>query len=208
MFGLLSVAGSSAATAYDGYDHVVDVVDAGADDTGPIDRSQRSIRLETGTDILVRGAEVTITSPQSTSHALSVLDFCERARIQDVDIRIEGDDTNHGIVVSPQAGEVDITDTEIVHETAGGYSLWIRESDSREQVLVSRVAVRGRAGAASGFRDRHPLRAEQLPVYRYRRRSAGMRRRRAKRARADWHRLDGVPGLAHGKPVPVHRSRH
>lgn len=123
------------------------------DETGPHDRSQRPIRLETGTDLLVSDAEISITSPQPTSHALSVLNSCESARIEDVDIEIEGDAVNHGIVISPEAGETEVFDTSVTHETAGGYPFWIRGSDSRDRVLAARLRIDGEAGDAAGFRE-------------------------------------------------------
>ncbi|AGB39594.1 twin-arginine translocation signal domain-containing protein [Natronococcus occultus] len=123
------------------------------DETGPHDRSQRPIRLETGEDLLVSDAEITITSPQPTSHALSVLNTCESAHIEDVDVDIEGEAVNHGIVISPRAGETTIRETTITHETAGGYPVWIRGADSRDRVLAEGLRVAGAAGDTAGFRS-------------------------------------------------------
>ncbi|QFU84171.1 twin-arginine translocation signal domain-containing protein [Natronorubrum aibiense] len=123
------------------------------DDTRSDDRSQRGIRIENGRNIEIYGAAVENTSPKPTSHAISVMNTCESARIDNTRIRLEGSAVNHGIVCSPECGATTIVDTEITHETAGGYSLWIRNSDRTEQVLAENLTITGRAGDASGFRD-------------------------------------------------------
>ncbi|WP_245852880.1 right-handed parallel beta-helix repeat-containing protein [Natrinema ejinorense] len=123
------------------------------DSTRPEDESQRGIRIENGRNIDVYGAAVEITSPKPTSHAISVMNTCESARIENTRLQITGGEVNHGIVLSPECGEATIVDTEITHETAGGYPLWIRDSDSAGQVLCEHLTISGRAGDASGFRD-------------------------------------------------------
>ncbi|TYL39514.1 hypothetical protein CV102_04250 [Natronococcus pandeyae] len=123
------------------------------DETGPHDRSQRGVRIESGDDLLISGADITITSPQPTSHAVSVMNSCKSSTIEDTSIEISGDRVNHGIVVSPEAGETEIHRTDVVHEAAGGYPLWIREGDKRDRVLASELSVSGSAGDKHGFRD-------------------------------------------------------
>lgn len=123
------------------------------DETGPYDRSQRGIRVEKGRKLQVSGAHISVTSPQPTSHALSVMNSCESVHIEDTSINITGDKVNHGIVVSPKTGETTIVETDITHETAGGYPLWILDSDRQEQILAELLTVSGRSGAAHGFRD-------------------------------------------------------
>ena len=124
------------------------------DRTRSYDNSQRGIRLENGDDIHVDDVEVTISSPQPTSHAISVMNTCQRSRIEDATIEIRGDDVNHGIVVSPEAGYSHIVNSEIVHDAAGGYPLWIRDTDKQDRVLVELLDVSGDAGVTSaGFRD-------------------------------------------------------
>ncbi|WP_238709401.1 right-handed parallel beta-helix repeat-containing protein [Natronorubrum halophilum] len=122
-------------------------------DTRPEDRSQRGIRIENGRNIEIYGAAIEITSPKPTSHAISAMNTCESARIDNTRIRMSGSDVNHGIVVSPDCGETVIVDTSITHETAGGYPVWIRDSDRPEQVLAENLTISGRAGEAGGFRD-------------------------------------------------------
>lgn len=123
------------------------------DETRPEDSLQRGIRLENGTDMKVVGAAVTITSPMPTSRAISVMNSCESVLVERSSIEIEGEKINHGIVVSPYAGEILIEETEITHEAAGGYPIWIRETDSRDRVHLRSVSISGAAGDASGFRD-------------------------------------------------------
>ncbi|RZH68620.1 right-handed parallel beta-helix repeat-containing protein [Natrinema altunense] len=123
------------------------------DATRPEDVSQRGIRIENGRNIEIYGAAVEITAPKPTSHAISVMNTCDSARIDTTRLQLQGPDVNHGIVISPECGEATIVDTEITHETAGGYPLWIRDSDSAGQVLAEHLTISGRAGDASGFRD-------------------------------------------------------
>ena len=123
------------------------------DETRPEDRSQRGIRIENSREIEIHGALVDISSPMPTSHAISVMNSCRSARIENTEIRIRGDEVNHGIVLSPECGETTVVDTSIVHETAGGYPLWIRDSDQSERVLAEHLEISGRAGDDSGFRD-------------------------------------------------------
>ena len=124
------------------------------DRTRSYDASQRGVRLENGDDLRVENVDVTITSPQPTSHAISVINTCQQARIEDASIEIRGDRVNHGIVVSPEAGETVIAGGEIVHEAAGGYPLWIRETDKQDRVLVELFDISGASGVTSaGLRD-------------------------------------------------------
>ena len=123
------------------------------DATRPEDRSQRGIRIENGRSIDIYGAAVEITSPQPTSHAISVMNTCESARVDNVRLTLQGQAVNHGIVLSPEAGETTIVETEIEHDTAGGYPLWIRDSDRTERILAEHLTITGRAGDAGGFRD-------------------------------------------------------
>lgn len=124
------------------------------DRTRSYDESQRGIRLENGDDLRVDGVDISITSPQPTSHAISVMNTCQSSRIEETRIEVRGDDVNHGIVVSPRAGSAYIGGGEIVHEAAGGYPLWIRETDKQDRVLVELFDISGEAGVTrAGFRD-------------------------------------------------------
>ncbi|AFO58939.1 hypothetical protein [Natrinema sp. J7-2] len=123
------------------------------DTTRPEDVSQRGIRIENGRNIEIYGAAVEITAPKPTSHAISVMNTCDSARIDTTRIQLQGPEVNHGIVISPECGEATIVDTEITHATGGGYPLWIRDSDSAGQVLAEHLTISGRAGDGGGFRD-------------------------------------------------------
>ncbi|MFC7216270.1 right-handed parallel beta-helix repeat-containing protein [Saliphagus sp. GCM10025334] len=123
------------------------------DDTRPEDVTQRGIRIENGQNLRIKGAAVNITSPMPTSHAISTMGSCESARIERIHIDMQGNDVNHGIVVSPNAGEITIVETKINHETAGGYPLWIRNTNATDRVLAEYLTITGEAGDASGFRD-------------------------------------------------------
>ncbi|MDS0477595.1 right-handed parallel beta-helix repeat-containing protein [Natrinema sp. 1APR25-10V2] len=123
------------------------------DSTRPEDRSQRGIRIENGRGITIHGAAVEISSPEPTSHAISVMNTCESARIENTRLDLQGDDVNHGVVISPDCGEATIVDTTITHETAGGYPFWIQNSDRTDRILAEHLTIRGQAGDASGFRD-------------------------------------------------------
>ncbi len=123
------------------------------DDTRPEDKTQRGIRVENGENVKIHGAAVEISSPKPTSHAISVMNSCESARIENTRLELRGSDVNHGIVLSPECGETVIASTKISHETAGGYPLWIRDSDRTESVLAENLTISGEAGDASGLRD-------------------------------------------------------
>ncbi|WP_408958820.1 right-handed parallel beta-helix repeat-containing protein [Natrinema sp. 74] len=123
------------------------------DSTRPEDRSQRGIRIENGRNITIHGAAVENSSPEATSHAVSVMNTCESAWIEDTRIELRGDDVNHGIVLSPNCGGVTVVDTTVTHETAGGYPFWIQDSDNTEQILAEGLTITGQSGDAEGFRD-------------------------------------------------------
>ena len=119
----------------------------------PEDTIQRGIRVENGRDFKIRGAAVNITSPMPSSHAISVMNTCESARIEKTTLDIRGEDVNHGIVCSPVSGDTTIVDTTITHETSGGYPLWIQDSNSSGRVLAEYLTIDGQAGEDGGFRD-------------------------------------------------------
>ncbi|WP_254529067.1 right-handed parallel beta-helix repeat-containing protein [Natrinema gelatinilyticum] len=123
------------------------------DSMRPEDRSQRGIRIENGNGVKVYGAAVTITAPEPTSHAISLMNTCQSARIENTQIDIQGSDVNHGIVLSPGCGETALVDTTISHETAGGFPLWIMDTDRTDRVIGEYLTITGEAGDASGFRD-------------------------------------------------------
>ncbi|ADD06820.1 pectin lyase domain protein [Natrialba magadii ATCC 43099] len=124
------------------------------DRTRSYDNSQRAVRLENGDELHVDNVDISITSTQPTSHAVSVMNTCHSSRIENTSIEISGDEVNHGIVVSPDAGYTHVYGGNIVHEAAGGYPFWIRDSDKDDQVLVELLDISGEAGVTgAGFRD-------------------------------------------------------
>ncbi len=124
------------------------------DRTRSYDNSQRGIRLENGDNLEISDVDISISAPQPTSHAIAVMNTCSRSRVEGTSLELRGDDVNHGIVVSPRAGFSHIVDCDIVHETAGGYPLWIRETSKQDRVLVELTNISGEAGVTSaGLRD-------------------------------------------------------
>lgn len=136
-----------------GQDSIINWPTIEVDDTREEDGLQRGIRLENGDGLEVNGAAIRITSPMPTSRAISVMNSCDGATIRNTKIEMSGDKINHGIVVSQAAGPVLVEETDIAHNTAGGYSIWLRESDSTERVHCRRVSITGEVGDASGYRD-------------------------------------------------------
>lgn len=114
---------------------------------------QRGIRIENGNGVHIKNVDISITAPQPTSHAVSVMNTCDDLHFENSSIEISGEEVNHGIVVSPEAGYAWIHDIDIVHETSGGYPIWIRDSDSDDRILVELFNISGRAGTEAGFRD-------------------------------------------------------
>ncbi|MFC4439735.1 MULTISPECIES: right-handed parallel beta-helix repeat-containing protein [Natrialbaceae] len=114
--------------------------------------SQRGIRLESG-DVRVRGLVANVSVERHNCHPITVMNACNTATIENTTVNVSGDTTQHGIVVSPSAGETRIVDTEINHEVSGGYPLWIRDSDSTDPVVCENVTINGRSGNKYGFRD-------------------------------------------------------
>uniref|UniRef100_A0A7D5GNA5 Right-handed parallel beta-helix repeat-containing protein n=1 Tax=Natrinema halophilum TaxID=1699371 RepID=A0A7D5GNA5_9EURY len=123
------------------------------DSMRPEDRSQRGIRIENGSGFEIYGAAITNTAPEPTSHAISVMNTCQSARIENTQIEVRGSEINHGVVLSPNCGETTLVDTTITHETAGGHPLWIQDTDRTDPILAEHLTIRGEAGDASGFRD-------------------------------------------------------
>lgn len=114
--------------------------------------SQRGIRIESG-NASVYGAAVRVSAAQTNCHAISVMNSCTDAWIENTTIEVDSDVVNHGIVVSPDAGETTIARSEIDYTPAGGYPIWIRNSDKRDRVHGEEVRIHGEAGTKWGYRD-------------------------------------------------------
>jgi hypothetical protein len=129
----------------------------------------RGIRIEEG-NAEIYGALVRSDVEQSNCHPIAVLNSSTGTWIDETTVEVAGSDVNHGVVVSPDAGETTIARTEIVHEPAGGYPIWIRDSDSTDRVLCSDIVIRGEAGDEWGYRDgirveRDNCRVETSEIY-------------------------------------------
>jgi hypothetical protein len=135
-----------------GTDSVVRWPTVVTDESNGREVGMRGIRLEHG-NATIEGAAIRTDLNQTNCHPIAVLNSCTGAWIDETTIEVGGDATNHGIVVSPEAGETTIARTEIVHEPTGGYAIWARDSTSDERVLCSNIVVRGEAGTERGYRD-------------------------------------------------------
>jgi len=117
--------------------------------------NQRGIRLDEGEHLWVYNTDVRLSEPNG--HAITVLNETDSARIQETSITI-GDRANHGIVINPYAGAVDVLDTDI-EINGGGHALQIQgENADDERVLVRRATIDGDASGASG---RNAIRCER-----------------------------------------------
>lgn len=114
---------------------------------------QRGLRIENSDGVYVDNVDISITAPNPNNHAVSVMNTCNDLQLENCSIEMRGDRVNHGIVISEQAGEAWINNVDIVHETSGGYPIWIRNSDSDDRVLFERIDISGEAGVEGGFRD-------------------------------------------------------
>jgi len=118
--------------------------------------NQRGIRLDAGEHLWVYNTDVRL--PEPNGNAITVLNETDSARIQETSITI-GDRANHGVVINPYAGAVDVLDTDI-EINGGGHALQIRGLNAAddERVLVRRTTVDGDASGASG---RNAIRCER-----------------------------------------------
>ncbi|WP_312907996.1 right-handed parallel beta-helix repeat-containing protein [Natronosalvus caseinilyticus] len=143
---------TSASIRIGGSDSVVRWPTIEIDDVDEKYPSHRGIRVERG-DVTIKGAAIRVSDPSPSNHAISVLSNCESAWIENTTIEMSGNDVNHGIVVSPGAGETTIARTNITHNAAGGYPLWLRSSNNTDRVHCEYLSIDGEAGDASGLRD-------------------------------------------------------
>lgn len=117
--------------------------------------NQRGIRLDEGEHLWVYNTDIRLSEPNG--HAITVMNESDSARIQESTVTI-GDRANHGIVINPYAGAVDVLDTDI-EINGGGHALQIQgENADDERVLVRRTTVTGDASGASG---RNAIRCER-----------------------------------------------
>lgn len=115
--------------------------------------NQRGIRLDGGSNFTLDNVSVDLQAPNG--HAISILDNCTSARIDDSKVTI-ADTVNHGIVISPNAGRIDIVNTDVeIH--GGGNAIQINGSDAGK-VVCELVQIWGQA---SGSTWRHAIRCNR-----------------------------------------------
>ncbi|XVH33541.1 right-handed parallel beta-helix repeat-containing protein (plasmid) [Haloferacaceae archaeon DSL9] len=112
------------------------------------ERTQRGIRLDSGSNIEVSGTEVTLDEPNG--NAITVLNEVESARIHDTSVTVNNR-SNPGIVVNPSAGPVEITDSDVEINVSNN-ALRIRgqnSTSSDDQVVVRNTTITGSASGSS-----------------------------------------------------------
>ncbi|USZ70830.1 right-handed parallel beta-helix repeat-containing protein [Natronosalvus halobius] len=143
---------SSASLRVGGTDSIVRWPQVIVDTDSGRSTSQRGIRLESG-GATVKGAAIDISVDKENCYAISVMNSCSDAWIENVKINLSGNAVQHGIVTSAGCGEVVIVDTDITHTSDGGYPLWARGTGNDDRLLCEYLTIDGRAGDKSGFRD-------------------------------------------------------
>lgn len=126
------------------------------DQIRPQDEGQRGIRLENGSDLRVDNVTIENTAPLPGSHGVSVMNTCDSVRLDDIHVTVDGDEAAHGVVLSPECGDVTLVDSGIVMDTAGGFGIYIHEGDGAGEVLCEYLNVVGDASdesAAAGIRN-------------------------------------------------------
>lgn len=115
--------------------------------------TQTAIRLDRGEHLWVHNTTVDV--PEPNGPVVRIKDEVGSARIQDSSISV-GDRPSDAVVVSADAGVVDVLDTDIVFDGAG-HALEIdgHNDDSDDPVTLRRVTV---TGDASGDHGRNALR--------------------------------------------------
>jgi len=134
----------------------------------PQDESQRGIRLERGNNLRVENVTVRNTDPLPNSFGISVMNSCDSTWIEDSSVTVSGDEVDHGIVVSPDAGKVVLLRTGIRLDTPGGFGVWIHGNDGADAVNCEYLDITGDAGdesAAAGIRcDRDGVRFGEVAI--------------------------------------------
>lgn len=110
--------------------------------------NQRGVRIEgsTGRTYVI---DTTIEVTEPNGHAFNVQDGVEDLRVYRLDVTVEGDRVNHGVVLydSLEKGFLDSSSVEL--NTPGGYGIWIMDSDHDGRVLLEQTEVTGDADTES-----------------------------------------------------------
>lgn len=121
------------------------------DQNRPQDSSHRGLRLEQGDDLRVENVTIRNTEPLPNSYGISVLNSCESVWIEDVRVNIAGDEVDHGVVISPEAGDVVLLDSDIELNTPGGDGIQIHGEEGAGEVILEYLNIVGDAGTEAGF---------------------------------------------------------
>lgn len=120
------------------------------DQNRPRDEAHRGIRLESGQDFRIENVDIRNTAPLPNSFGISVMNTCGPVWIEDARVSIAGDEVDHGVVLSPNCGEVTLVRSSIELDTPGGFGIRIHGGDDAGRVLCEYVDVTGTAGDESG----------------------------------------------------------
>ncbi|WP_136718382.1 right-handed parallel beta-helix repeat-containing protein [Halorientalis salina] len=120
------------------------------DQNRPQDSSHRGLRLENGNDLRAENVTIRNYEPLPNSHGVSVMNSCESVWMEDVNVKISGDEVDHGVVISPECGDVVLLDSGIELDTPGGFGVRIHGEEGAGDVILEHVNVVGEAGDESG----------------------------------------------------------
>ncbi len=108
------------------------------------DVNQRGIRLENGSGLSV--FDTTIRLDAANGAAVSVQNSADSAWLSGLSISVDGDEPNHGVVVSPEAGETVLLHSDIEQRTPGGYGLWTKAGSNSERAVAEYCTFTGSVG--------------------------------------------------------------
>jgi hypothetical protein len=142
----------------DGTHCYIKEVEITVDESRELDRNQRGIRLDDGSDYWVYNS--VIDMQHSTGDAIRVTNAAEDAIIQGVSITVDDDErAEDAISISDEAGEVTIFDSDI-EMVRGGNAIDIKAADGGpEPVLVEDVTITG--NASGGYGGSNAIRCER-----------------------------------------------
>ncbi|WP_336023447.1 hypothetical protein [Halobellus salinisoli] len=129
------------------------VVDSHRED----DSNQRAIRLDGGAYNWIEDVEIRLSEPNG--HAISILNDVEWARIQNTNVTVDGHVPTKAISVSPEAGKIDLINTEIEFNTPGcAFHVKGPSSPDADRVSVLKSSI---TGSGDGTHGRHAVRIER-----------------------------------------------
>lgn len=154
IYGGLFGTSATAALRIGGIDSVVKYPTIHIDTTRPNFQKPGGIRIEDGTNVLVRDATITLDAAHEGMQGIVVMDACQSATVRNVDISSTSSESIHGIVANPGCGPITVEDTTIDWSPAGGYGVWIKGESSPANVTLDNVTITDGAGVTgAGFRE-------------------------------------------------------